>query len=53
MKKAIIIVSIAILGILGYFLLPSNKYQQTMTDQQIIERLDTVLQRVDDFFCRR
>ena len=51
MKKAIIIVSIAIFGILGYFLLPSNKYQQTMTDQQIIERLDTVLQRVDDFFA--
>ena len=52
MKKAItIIASIAILGILGYFLLPSSKYQPNMTDQQIIEKLDTVLQRVDDFFA--
>lgn len=50
MKKVITIAVIAILGILGYFLISSGKHQQNLTDQQIIERLDTVLKRVDDFF---
>ena len=50
MKKVIIIAIVAILGVLGYFLISSGKHQQNLTDQQIIERLDTVLKRVDDFF---
>ena len=50
MKPTIIIAIVAILGILGYFLISSGKHQQNLTDQQIIERLDTVLKRVDDFF---
>lgn len=50
MKKVIIIAIIAFLGILGFFLIPSNRHQQKLTDQQIVERLDTVLKRVDDFF---
>ncbi len=50
MKKVIIIAIVAIFGILGYFLISSGKHQQNLTDQQIVERLDTVLKRVDDFF---
>ncbi len=50
MKKVIIIAIIVILGIVGYFLISSNRHQQNLTDQQIVERLDTVLKRVDDFF---
>lgn len=51
MKKAIIIAIIAVLGILGFFFIRSDRHQQKLTDQQIVERLDTVLQRVDDFFA--
>ena len=50
MKKAIIIAILVIFGIVGYFLISSGKHQQKITDQQIVERLDTVLKRVDDFF---
>lgn len=51
MKRVIIIAILAILGIVGYFLVSSTGHQQkNMTDQQIIEKLDTVLKRVDDFF---
>ncbi len=42
MKKVIIIAIIVILGIVGYFLISSNRHQQNLTDQQIVERLDTV-----------
>ena len=50
MKKFIIGVIIAILGIIGCFFISSSKPQQNLTDEQIIERLDIVLQRLDDFF---
>lgn len=50
MKKVIIIAIIVIFGTIGYFLISSNRHHQNLTDQQIIERLDTVLKRVDDFF---
>ena len=52
MKRIIIIATIVILGILGYFFILSNKHDvsKNMTDQEIVERLDGVLKRVDDFF---
>ena len=52
MKRIIIIATIVILGILGYFFISSNKHNvsKNMTDQEIVERLDGVLKRVDDFF---
>lgn len=52
MKRIIITSIIIILGIFGYFFISSNKHdaQKNMTDQEIVERLDSVLKRVDDFF---
>lgn len=48
MKTFIITLFIIIFGAFGYFFITQNNYQ--MSDEQIIEKLDTVLKRVDDFF---
>lgn len=48
----IITIIVIILGIFGCFFILSNKHNvsNNMTDQEIIEKLDGVLKRVDDFF---